>query len=150
MNDGKWKMENGTKEDIIQGRPQPETGRSSPWRPGSSLISPRHRLRSTFPYNHTPFLQLRVPPQLTPRCRVFSRSSPPSRLPPPLLFSATTMATRSAGRCSASARPYSNSKPWLSPCWACTWQCILWERSSTEGEPGLRKFITGGFAETAR
>lgn len=114
------------------------------------LISPRHRLRSTFPYNHTPFLQLRVPPQLTPRCRVFSRSSPPSRLPPPLLFSATTMATRSAGRCSASARPYSNSKPWLSPCWACTWQCILWERSSTEGEPGLRKFITGGFAETAR
>lgn len=114
------------------------------------LISPRHRLRSTFPYNHTPFLQFRVPPQLTPRCRVFSRSSPPSRLPPPLLFSATTMATRSAGRCSASARPYSNSKPWLSPCWACTWQCILWERSSTEGEPGLRKFITGGFAETAR
>lgn len=61
MNDGKWKMENGTKEDIIQGRPQPETGRSSPWRPGSSsrlgtvFVPPFHIITHLF-YNFASLL----------------------------------------------------------------------------------------------
>lgn len=135
MMETKWKMER---------RHYSGTSQTGNW---ALSLAPRllipPRLRSTVPYHRAPSLELRASHQLTSRCRVSSRSSPPSRLPPPLLFSATTMATRSAGRCSASAQPYSNSKPSLSPCWACTLECTLWGRSSTEAGPSLRKSIIG-------
>lgn len=73
MMETKWKMER---------RHYSGTSQTGNW---ALSLAPRllipPRLRSTVPYHRAPSLELRASHQLTSRCRVFSRSSPPSRLP---------------------------------------------------------------------